>query len=237
MKKEVDFFWISPNLLEISWPEGIHEDTLLKMISIKTYLVEQLKAELREIRMGYHRMALHFKEPRSHSIQLNEITQWMEKAETIQGPPRKKWFIPVCYSPDVAKDLSHLASSKEISVEELVWEHTHQEYVLFFYGFLPGFMYLGGLSERLFTPRKATPDPVIQAGSVAIGGQQTGIYPMDSPGGWHVIGKTPFRLFDSIQGKLPPFLPGDSIRFRPISLTDYKKLTGLTEFTLDHEDI
>ncbi|HSI78933.1 MAG TPA: carboxyltransferase domain-containing protein, partial [Lunatimonas sp.] len=157
--------------------------------------------------------------------------------ETVKAPPRKRWYIPVCYSSDVAKDILPLSSSKQIPVEELVNEHSQREYVLFFYGFLPGFMYLGGLSERLYSPRKAVPDPLIQAGSVAIGGQQTGIYPMDSPGGWHVIGRTPYRLFDSLENKMPPFLPGDRIRFSPISLKAYHTLKVNTEIKLDHEVI
>lgn len=237
MKKEPELFWLSQYLLEISWKEGISEDTLLKMIAIKAYLWEQLTSELREIRMGYHRMTLHFKESVSQSVGLNHIAWMIENAETVTAPSRKRWYIPVCYSPEVAKDILPLTHSKGISVEELVQEHSQREYVLFFYGFLPGFMYLGGLSERLYSPRKPVPDPVIEAGSVAIGGQQTGIYPMDSPGGWHVIGMTPFRLFDSIQKQTPPILPGDRIRFRPISPEDYHELKSNTELKLSHEVI
>lgn len=237
MKKEPELFWISHHLLEISWKEGICEETLSKMIPIKAYLWEQLSSELREIRMGYHRMTLHFKESFSQSVGLNHIARMIENAETVEAPPRKRWYIPVCYSPEVAKDILPLSRSKGLSVAELVKEHSQREYVLFFYGFLPGFMYLGGLSERLYSPRKSVPDPVIEAGSVAIGGQQTGIYPMDSPGGWHVIGMTPYRLFDSIQKQMPPILPGDRIRFSPISPKDYHELKGNTELKLSHEVI
>jgi len=237
MKREPEFFWLSPHLLEISWKEGINEETLLKMIPIKAFLWEQLSSVLREIRMGYHRMTLHFKETASQSIDLNDIIQLLENSKTVVATPRKRWSIPVCYSHDLAKDILPLSSSKGITVEELAHEHSHREYFLFFYGFLPGFMYLGGLFERLYTPRKAVPDPVIQAGSVAIGGMQTGIYPMDSPGGWHVIGKTPFRLFDTLGEKMPPFQPGDRVRFLPISLVEYNALKRETELTLDHEVI
>ncbi len=235
MKSEFKIFWLSHNLLEISWKEGISEDTLLKMVSIKAYLWEELRSELLEIRMGYHRMALNFKASNSQSMDLNHISQLIENAETTAAPARKRWHIPVCYSADVAKDLFPLSKSKGISVEDLIQEHTQREYVLFFYGFLPGFMYLGGLSERLYAPRKSVPDPVVQAGSVAVGGKQTGIYPMDSPGGWHVIGKTPIRLNEWLLEKVPPFLPGDRIRFRPISLNDYDILKRTAELTLDHE--
>jgi KipI family sensor histidine kinase inhibitor len=237
MKKEPELFWLSQYLLEISWREGISEETLLKMIPVKAYLREELSDELREIRMGYNRMTLHFKDSISRPIDLNRIIQFIENAEIVEAPPRKRWYIPVCYSPEVAKDILPLSRSRGLSVEELVQEHSQREYVLFFYGFLPGFMYLGGLSQRLYSPRKSVPDPVIEAGSVGIGGQQTGIYPMDSPGGWHVIGKTPYRLFNSTNNEMPPFLPGDRIRFSTISAKDYHALKDNNEFKLDNEII
>ena len=105
-------------------------------------------------------------------------------------------------------------------------------------GFLPGFLYLGGLDRKLHIPRKANPDPKIDAGSVAIGGSQTGIYPYDSPGGWHVIGKTPINIFDKTT---PPFChiaPGDHVRFKSISLDAYrhvKELVATNKYELSHE--
>ena len=89
-------------------------------------------------------------------------------------------------------------------------------------GFLPGFPYLGGLDERLFTPRLPTPRVCIPAGSVGIGGEQTGIYPLDSPGGWRIIGRTPLRLFDPRKGGGLPYAAGDSIRFIPIGEEEFK---------------
>ncbi|HSI75731.1 MAG TPA: carboxyltransferase domain-containing protein, partial [Lunatimonas sp.] len=116
MKREPDFFWSSHHLLEISWKEGVKEETLLKMIPIKAYLLEHLSSELREIRMGYHRMTLHFKESISKPIKLNAIMQLMENAKTVNAPPRKRWYIPVCYSAELAKDILPLSSSIGISV-------------------------------------------------------------------------------------------------------------------------
>lgn len=237
MKKEHTFLWLSHHILEISWRAGIAESTLLKMISIKTNLLDHFGTELLEIRVGYHAMALHFKKPNFRQSLVDDISKLIENLPINQPPTRKRWRLPVCYLPEVAKDLFRLAHLKEMSIEELVYEHSTGEYTLFFYGFLPGFMYLGGLPERLYTPRKALPDPLIEAGSVAIGGQQTGIYPIDSPGGWHVIGKTPFRLFDPVNGPLPPFLPGDSIRFFPVSLNEFEALSQSPELKLAHEII
>ena len=116
--------------------------------------------------------------------------------------------------------------------------HHSKPYTLHFYGFLPGFMYLGGLDERLFSPRKEKPERLIPAGTVAIGGQQTGIYPSDSPGGWHAIGKSPISLFDIRHD--PPFPAdiGDKIRFLPINKEEFyqiqKKVLG-GQYTLKHD--
>jgi KipI family sensor histidine kinase inhibitor len=103
-----------------------------------------------------------------------------------------------------------------MTADEVVRRHAAGDYVVHMVGFLPGFAYLGGLDPRLATPRRATPRTVVPAGSVGIGGQQTGVYPMDSPGGWHLIGRTELRLFDPRRD--PPTLlrAGDRVRFRPL---------------------
>lgn len=237
MNKAYTFFWLSQHILEISWQAEIAENSLMKMISTKELLSDFFRTELLEIRQGYHAIALHFKKPNDQQKVVADISQLIEDLQIDKSPTRKRWLLPVCYSPEIAKDLSQLAYSKGLSVEDLVYEHSKGDYMLFFYGFLPGFMYLGGLTERLYTPRKSFPDPLIQAGSVAIGGKQTGIYPIDSPGGWHVIGKIPFRLFDPTSVQLPPFVPGDIIRFRPISYNEFEVLCQNPELTLEHEVI
>jgi inhibitor of KinA len=149
--------------------------------------------------------------------------RWLTEFSKIQTSSRKEtsnhyWHIPVCYDPSLGMDLEALARIKNISVAEIIELHTQPEYHVFFTGFLPGFLYLGGLDERLHTPRKAVPRINVPAGSVAIGGQQTGIYPQNSPGGWQIIGQCPLPLFST--EKTPPtaFKAGDKIKFQPIDL-------------------
>ena len=101
--------------------------------------------------------------------------------------------------------------------------HTGRDYRIFMLGFLPGFPYLGGLDERLFTPRLNTPRTAIPAGAVGIGGEQTGIYPIASPGGWQLIGRTPPKLFDPAAGTLP-YAAGDRIRFVPIDEDEFARI-------------
>lgn len=130
--------------------------------------------------------------------------------------------LPVCYAHELAPDLKYFLQQKEMDLKEFIELHTRPNYLVYFIGFLPGFLYLGGLDQQLYFPRKSTPDSKIEAGSVGIGHQQTGIYPQDSPGGWHIVGKTPTRLFDLNQTEVTPFRAGDYLQFKPISLEEYK---------------
>jgi len=129
--------------------------------------------------------------------------------------------IPVCYDPEFALDLEHVARHARLSPREAVDLHSTTEYRVSCIGFTAGFPYLSGLPAQLATPRRATPRKEIPAGSVAIGGTQTGIYPIKSPGGWNVIGRTPLRLFDPAKN-LPALLrAGDRVRFRAITREEF----------------
>jgi inhibitor of KinA len=131
--------------------------------------------------------------------------------------------IPVCYDPEFALDLERVAHHAQMSPNELVNLHSAAEYRVNCIGFTPGFPYLAGLPKELATPRHATPRKEIPAGSVAIGGAQTGIYPLRSPGGWNVIGRTPLQLFDP-KNSPPAFLrAGDRVRFRAITHEEFEE--------------
>lgn len=121
--------------------------------------------------------------------------------------------IPVRYGGDVGPDLNDIARHCGLSPDEVIHLHTHAIYRVFCLGFQPGFAYLGGLDTRLHTPRRDTPRLAIPAGSVAIGGSQTGIYPLATPGGWHIIGSTSVRLFDPAAAPAALLQPGDTVRF------------------------
>ncbi len=126
--------------------------------------------------------------------------------------------IPVCYGGHYGPDIETVAEKNGLSVEEVVRIHTAAEYPIYMMGFAPGFPYLGGLDERLHTPRLETPRSAVPAGSVGIAGSQTGIYPLTSPGGWRIIGRTPLRLFaPEKEDPVPHYKPGDRLRFVPVS--------------------
>lgn len=131
--------------------------------------------------------------------------------------PERSIEIPVCYGGEFGEDLEELARQHDMTPDRVVELHTAASYFVGMLGFAPGFPYLAGLDSRLVTPRRATPRARVPRGSVAIGGEHSGIYPLDSPGGWHVIGRTPLTLFDLSRD--PPSLlqAGDKVRFVAIA--------------------
>lgn len=133
--------------------------------------------------------------------------------------------IPVCYDPEFAFDLDEIARQARLSAKDIVDLHRGAEYRVNCVGFTPGFPYLSGLPSKIAIPRRATPRKEIPAGSVAIGGKQTGVYPVKSPGGWNVIGRTPLRLFDPAND--PPALlrAGDRVRFLSITRDEFERST------------
>jgi len=139
------------------------------------------------------------------------------QAVSAPFPEPRTVEIPVAYGGEYGPDLETVAALTGHTPDEVVAIHSSAEYLVYFLGFSPGFPYLGGLPESIAAPRVETPRRRVPAGSVAIGGQQTGVYPMASPGGWRIIGRTPLRLFDAAAD--PPVLlqMGDHVRFVPIA--------------------
>lgn len=132
------------------------------------------------------------------------------------------WHIPVCYDEKFGIDLSYLSSEKKLSVEKIISLHSSVDYTVYGIGFLPGFLYLGELSDKLYFPRRNFPRINVPKGAVAIGAKQTGIYPQSSPGGWHIIGNTPISLFDVKKETPCVITPGDEIRFKAITKEEYE---------------
>ena len=129
--------------------------------------------------------------------------------------------IPVCYGGEFGPDLEHVAEMNNLTVDEVIKIHSEGRYLVYMIGFAPGFPYLGGMSEKIAAPRRETPRTVIPAGSVGIAGMQTGVYPIETPGGWQLIGRTPVKMFD-LNGKPKSLLKsGDIAKFYPISYDEY----------------
>ncbi len=169
--------------------------------------------EVSEVVPGMNNLTLITKRP---VIDLDTLSQRVLKSWPKLGSTASEGRmveIPVVYGGSAGPDLDNVARHTGLSTREVIERHSNAEYVVYFLGFLPGFAYMGGLDASLATPRHTTPRVSIPAGSVGIGGEQTGIYPMASPGGWQLIGRTALQLFDPSQQ--PPTLlrPGDRVRF------------------------
>ncbi len=154
-------------------------------------------------------------------INYKEVSGTIHDAEKqlsdVEIPAGRLLKIPVCYEDEYGPDLPFVASAVNLSIDEIVKSHTSQNYLVYMLGFAPGFPYLGGMDKRIACERKETPRIRIPAGSVGIAGEQTGIYSLDSPGGWQIIGWTPIPLFSPLAKN--PFLlqQGDRIKFVAVS--------------------
>jgi inhibitor of KinA len=153
---------------------------------------------------------------------VDDLTAALDGLTAERLPPARVVEIPVCYGGTLGPDLEDVARAHEITADEVVRIHTSGDYLVYMVGFMPGFAYLGGLPTKLATPRRTTPRTVVPAGTVGIGGSQTGVYPLDSPGGWNLIGKTPLAVFDITRPQPALLATGDRVRFRAVTESDFR---------------
>jgi inhibitor of KinA len=157
----------------------------------------------------------------------DDVTAWIGRrvaARPAEAPAARRVSVPVWYDARVAPDLDSVAQEKGLSPDEVIALHTGREYLVHMLGFRPGFPYMATTDERLEVERLATPRLAVPAGSVALAGRQTGIYPVASPGGWRIIGRTPWLLFDPDRAEPFRLLPGDLVRFEAIDERRYLEL-------------
>ena len=190
--------------------DGLSSEVMARALSVSRGLEENPPSGLREFTMGYASVLLEFGEG-GIVPGPEEVLEMLQCAAAGKLPSGRRVEIPVVYD---GEDLEEVARRTGLSAEDVVRCHAGRDYHVWLLGFSPGFPYLGVLDEVLHLPRRETPRPRIAAGSVAIAGAQTGIYPAESAGGWHVIGRTSRRMFDPGR-KDGPFLlrPGDTVRF------------------------
>lgn len=154
------------------------------------------------------------------------LTAYLENllVDTAKQPlaNNRRIKIPVCY--ELGLDNETIAAAKNISTDTLVQKHTEQIYQVFMLGFLPGFAYMGLVDEKIEMPRQSSPRKKIEPGCVGIAGRQTGIYPLASPGGWNIIGRTPLNMFDVTDENICLLKPGDEIEFYPITLQEFENI-------------
>ena len=168
-----------------------------------------------EVIPGMNNVTVVLRDPQAKALDaIERLQRWWEESEALE-PDARSVSIPVIYGKEAGPDLAVVASHCGLSEKQVVELHASVDYVVWFLGFQPGFPYMGGLPEQLVTPRRAEPRLLVPAGSVGIGGAQTGVYPLATPGGWQLIGRTDLALFDPKNAEPVLLRPGDTVRFVP----------------------
>ena len=164
---------------------------------------------------GMNNITVVLRDPQTLALDaIERLQRWWEESEALE-PESRTIDIPVIYGGEAGPDLPDVARHTGLTQKQVVELHSSIDYVVWFLGFQPGFPYLGGLPENLATPRRAEPRVRVPVGSVAIGGAQTGIYPLETPGGWNLIGRTELSLFNPSLSEPVLLRPGDTLRFIP----------------------
>ena len=205
----------------------INEQINAEIRAFNILLSEKRMAGIVETVPTYRSLMIHY-DPGviTYSQLVKELEGMTKQLDQVEIPPSDLLEIPVLYGGEMGPDLAFVAEHAKLSEEEVIEIHTSTEYLIYMLGFTPGFTYLGGMSDKIETPRLTTPRVLIPAGSVGIAGKQTGVYPIDSPGGWQLIGRTPVRMYDP--DREVPILPqaGQYIKFYRIDQAEYDKIAA-----------
>lgn len=230
MYKKALFFPAGDKSLVIEFGNSISKEINLKIRNMVLALEKTNLPGIQEIIPTYRSILLIYDPLVWYYPKLISSLKKIESELTsLELPKPKVTLIPVVYGGEYGPDLPFVCEHNGLSQEEVINIHTGTDYLIYMLGFTPGFTYLGGMDERIATPRLKTPRVKIPAGSVGIAGSQTGIYPIDSPGGWRLIGKTPVKLFDPLRETPVLLSAGDYVRFYKISPEEYQEIAEKVE--------
>lgn len=205
--------------LLVAFESIIDESLNARVLALAAWLRDRGIPGVRDVVPAYASCAVHFDPLRTDRALLEaEIADAVAAAARAGSavPQGSTVRIPVCYGGSFGPDLPAVAAVSGLSEQEVVTLHAEREYRVFMTGFLPGFAYLGPVDERIAVPRRDAPRPLVPRGSVGLAGRQTGVYPLDAPGGWLIIGRTFVRLFDPDRDVPSVLTPGDRVRFVPV---------------------
>jgi len=225
MSYKLRFLQYNERSILVEWPAIIDENVLHDVLNFKTSIELKIFKPIVDVISAYASLLIIYKSTIDNVNDEFSTLKVLYKSQDSKKLLKSKTFrIPVCYEDEFAMDLDNYSEAKNLSKSAIIKLHSEVVYTVFFIGFLPGFLYLGGLNPTLHLDRKKTPNLNVKKGSVAIGGKQTGIYPQDSPGGWHIIGNSPLELFNPKQNP-PCFVKaGDKVKFHPITKSEYLKI-------------
>jgi len=209
----------------IDFGGNINPETLEKVLFYKKKIENlNLKQKL-EVIISYNSLLISYMFTIENTYdEFSKLRKLLQDTNIPKNSNYNIFHLPVCYDEEFGLDLKYISEEKRIGINEIIQLHTAPVYQVYFIGFLPGFLYLGGLDPKLQIPRKQTPRRSIKKGAVGIGENQTGIYPKSSPGGWQILGNCPINLFNKNSDLPSPFSAGDKIKFEAVSKEEYLEI-------------
>jgi KipI family sensor histidine kinase inhibitor len=188
----------------------------------------------------YRSLLIHYDPLQTSASEVIKTVETLVTGEAAIDETRHLWRVPVCYEGDFGPDLPSVAEQSGLRVDQVVSLHAATRYHVYMIGFLPGYPYMGDVPAPLTLPRRSDPRIKVPPGSVAIATTMTAIYPVESPGGWHLIGRTPIRIFDPRMSPPALFAPGDAVEFEPIDRVTFAKLRAASDnggYRLRHTEL
>ena len=224
--------------LAVEFGERIDRATSERVLALHDRLARAVLAGVVELLPTFRSLMVHYDPVRtSHAELARAIAPLLDGLERVH-PAARRWTIPVCYDAAFALDLGEVAARTGLSPAEVIEQHAGATYHVYMIGFLPGYPYMGDVPARLALPRRENPRTAVPAGSVAIATTMTAVYTLESPGGWHIIGRTPAPLWDRRRDPPAVLAPGDKVRFAPIDRPEFERLVARAaagEFALEAE--
>lgn len=209
-------------LLLVEFEARIDPAINARAVALATTLATARLPGVRDVLPTYATVAIHFDPLRTDlAAILAAIERHADAPSTLEVAERPLIEVPVCYGGAFGPDLDEVAAFGGCTAEDVIDRHSSRTYQVYMLGFVPGFAYLGIVDDRIAMPRRAAPRQAVDQGSVGIAGQQTGVYPIRTPGGWRIVGRTPRRFFDPNRASPSLVGPGDRVRFLPITLEQF----------------
>lgn len=241
---QVEFYPLGENAIMVEFGKCIDPEINRKVMALVAYLEQHPFSGMLEYISAYKNVTIFYDPllvnalpitveegdmPLSYRKMIKVIEKILASIDINKSSKAKIVEIPVCYGGEFGPDIEFVAEHNHLSVKEVIDIHSSGEYLVYMIGFAPGFPFLGGMSEKIATPRRSSPRLAIPVGSVGIAGSQTGAYPIETPGGWQLIGRTPVEVFCP-QNNPPTLLDaGNVVKFKPITLDEYNAIRGAKE--------